>query len=87
MVKALVAKHRTARVVVFVVLKVDPAIAVIREAAKLVPEGTFLWIGSDGLVADYMYSVRHQFKGGFIIQPRGSRVPVFEDYFRKSTLV
>ena len=87
MVKALVAKHRTARVVVFVVLKVDPAIAVIREAAKQVPEGTFLWIGSDGLVADWLHDVRHQFKGGIIIQPRGSRVPVFEDYFRKSTLV
>ena len=87
MVKALVAKRRTARVVVFLVIDVEPAIQVLLKSAKLVPEGTFVWMGSDGLVSELLTPVTHLFRGGFIIEPTGFLVAFFQQYFRSRTLV
>ena len=87
MVKALVAKHRTARVVVFLVIDVVPAIQVLRDTAKLVPKGTFVWIGSDALSKELLTSVNRQFRGSFVIEPSSVIVQPFQHYFRNRTLV
>ena len=86
-IEGLVDSHRTARVVIFLVIDVDIVKRVLRGTEKLVPAGTFVWIGSDGVSIEELSSVSRLFQGGITTEPTGGIYQPFHDDFTNRTLV
>ena len=86
--KALVRKHQTARVVLLLVFDMDLVSDLLMGTAKYVPMGTFIWVGSDGINPLLITpAAKPLYSGAFNVEPSGTMVPAFQDYYRNLTLV
>ena len=86
-IEGLVDSHRTARVVIFLVIHVEIVFRVLRGTENRVPAGTFVWITSDAVSTEQLTSVSHLFRGGITTQPSGGIYEPFHKHFKSRTLV
>ena len=86
--KSLVRKHQTARVVLLLVFDMDLVSDLLVGTAKYVPKGTFIWVGSDGINPLLITpAAKPLYRGAFNVDPSGTMIPAFQDYYRNLTLV
>ena len=56
--------------------------------AKYVPKGTFIWVGSDGINPLLLTpAAKLLYRGAFNVEPGGTMITAFQDYYRNLTLV
>ena len=79
--------HQTVRVVLLLVIEPQIVIDILRGVAKVVPEGTFVWIQAYNLDRERLTEVSHHLRGSITAKPSTSIVQPFLDYFRNRTLV